>query len=147
MRYGCEDRDHQLPGGFQRVHGFLLKDDGDVQGFQLPNVVQRVQRVAGEAADGFGDHKVDIASFTSSDERIELRSGLRLSTTQTFIRKYSRQLPAVMGLYEIRVVCDLRLVGTFLFLGVRGDTAVGRRFRDLCILKNRAVNAIVYIPE
>ena len=45
---GREDRDHQLPGGFQRVHGFLLKDDGDVQGFQLPDVVQRVQRVAGE---------------------------------------------------------------------------------------------------
>ena len=52
-----------------------------------------------------------------------------------------------MGLYEIRVVRDLRLIGTFLFLGVCGDAAVGRCFRDLCILKNRAVNAIVYILE
>ena len=40
LRYGREDRDHQLPGCFQRVHGFLLKDDGDVQGFELPDVVQ-----------------------------------------------------------------------------------------------------------
>ena len=30
-----KDRDHQLPGGFQRVHGFFFKDDRDVQGFQL----------------------------------------------------------------------------------------------------------------
>ncbi len=37
----------------------LLKDDRDVQGFQLPVVIQRVQRVSGEARNRLRYDKVD----------------------------------------------------------------------------------------
>ena len=127
---GRKDRDHQLPGGFQRVDALFFKDDGDVQGFQRPDVVQRVQRVAGETGTGLCDDKVDCAFLAGGDERVELRPGLRLGPAQALVRENARQLLAVMRLYEICVVIHLCLVGTFLFLGVRGHAAVGRGFRD-----------------
>ena len=129
---GREDRDHQLPRRLPACSRIpFSKDDGDVQGFQLPDVVQRIQRIPCEAGNRLCDHKIDVPVLACFDHGVELRSGLRLRAGETFVRENPRQLPVVMGLYEIRVVRDLRLVGTFLFLRVRGHAAVGRRLRDL----------------
>jgi hypothetical protein len=56
--------------GIHRVDVLFFKINGNIFLFELTDVFQAVQRVAGEPADGLGDHHVDVPAMHSSIMRL-----------------------------------------------------------------------------
>lgn len=81
----CHDGDQNLSLGVHRVDGFLLEPDRDVLFFQLPDVFQTVERIAGESADALGDDHVDVSGHALVDHAVEFITLLCIGATDSVI--------------------------------------------------------------
>ena len=59
--------------GVERVNVFFFEKDADAAVFELAHVVQTVQSVAREAADGFRDDHVDLSGARVADHFVKCR--------------------------------------------------------------------------
>lgn len=133
----CHNRKEHLALSIQRVYGLLFKIDRDILVLELPDVLQAVESVSGKSADGLGDDHVDVSGHAFVNHAVELVTLFGVGTGDAVVREYARQLPFRIFLDVLRVMCDLRLVAGFLFLGIRADAAVGG-YHDLFELDLRA---------
>ncbi len=72
MRKGCHDSQKDFALGIHRIDGFLFEVHRNVLFFQLADVFQAVQRVAGKSADGLGNDHVDRGCHTVLNHAVEL---------------------------------------------------------------------------
>ena len=119
------DRDQYLALRVHRVNGFLFKIDRYVLFFQLPDVLEAVERVSGKSADGLGDDHVDIACHTFIDHSVEFVPLFCVGAGDTVICKDTCQFPFRILLNIFCVVRDLSLIACFLFFRICADAAVG----------------------
>ena len=67
----CHDRNQNFSLGVHSVDGFLLEIDRIVLFFELADVFQAVQCIAGKPADGLGNNHVDVPSHAFVNHAVE----------------------------------------------------------------------------
>ena len=69
---GCIQGGHQLRGHPRRIDVFLLEEDGRAVGTELPDSLQTLRRVAGEAGDGLDQNAVYESAFAVDQHPLEI---------------------------------------------------------------------------
>ena len=110
------DGDEKLAAGAHGVNVFLFKQNRDIQGLEPADVLETVQGVAGEAADGFGDDHVNFAVLAVADHAVEFFPLLGGSAAYTLIRVDIGQHPVGIFADYLAVVGHLGLIAGFLLL-------------------------------
>ena len=82
---GIDVRPSQIP-----YEEFLFKIDRNVLFFELTDVFQAVQRIAGKPADGLGDNHVDVPGHAFVNHAVELRALFRIGAGDA---PHARHLP------------------------------------------------------
>jgi len=60
LSQAAENRQQDLPGAIQGVDPFFFKNDPDILFFELPDILQAVNRVSGKPADRLGDNQINL---------------------------------------------------------------------------------------
>ena len=125
LRKRSEDGQHQLAVPAQTVYVLLLKINRYPQFLQFTHRFQQRNRVTGEAADGLGEHSVDLSRPAVRQQPLKLRA-IVLRPGQRFVCIHPCVGPAGAALNELAVMADLR--GQRMQHGVLsgGHPAVGR---------------------
>lgn len=92
---------------------------------QHSGVFNAVEGVSGKSADGFDDDHIHAASFTLTDQFVELVTLFHTGAGDTLISINAYQLPAGFSANPFCVVIHLILIAVKLFILLGGYAAVG----------------------
>ena len=84
---GGHDGDEDFAFGVERVDVLFFKIDSYVLLFQQPDILETIQRVAGETTDGFSNDQVNFMLQTVINHLQKLWALFCLSTADALIRK------------------------------------------------------------
>lgn len=105
----CHDGDQNLALRVHRVDGLLLEPDRDVLVLEEPDVLEAVERVAGESADdALGDDHVDVSGHAFVYHAVEFITLLCVGAVDSVIGEDSGEFPFRVACDVLRVVGDLR---------------------------------------
>ena len=82
---GCIQGGHQLRGHPRRIDVFFLEEDSCSVGAELPDGLQALRRVAGEAGDGLDQNAVDESAPAVGQHPLEILSLLHRGAGDTLI--------------------------------------------------------------
>ena len=125
----CHDRNQNFSLGVHSVDGFLLEIDRNVLFFELADVFQAVQCIAGKPADGLGNNHVDVPSHAFVNHAVEFGALFGVGTGDTVISEYSGEFPFWIFMNVLGVMLHLGFIACRLLIAVSTDTTV----RLLCI--------------
>ena len=124
LREGAIEGEQELAFPRDGVEVLLFENHGDAQLTQLTGVFHGIQRVPGEAGEGFGEDQVDLAPPALADHALEVLPALDRGAGFALVREHVGHDPVRVTGDFIGVVAHLGLVAGELLLVVRGDTAV-----------------------
>lgn len=144
LRERRENREHQLALAAQRADIFLFKIDLDAERFQPPHGLEQVDRVAGEALDGFRQHEVDAPRFARREHFLERFALRRARPRDAVIGVHTGVLPFGMLLDAGAVVAHLRGKRVLHALRRDGDPRISRDAQALLDGRCRPLNALYH---
>ena len=126
------DCDIELRAGLVTVDALFLEVDIDIQVTQETDILEAVDGIAGEAADGFGQDEIDRPALTGSDHAVELIPLFDACPRNALVGIDAREPPVWSGVDGFGIVPHLCFVAVQLFLLLGGDAAVGNHAELLC---------------